>query len=85
VLSLLSEKVRQFIHQHANDDERELVLKYKAIEGVPLARIAEQIAGRRKRKINYQLFTVHQIYYIRAVSTWNKAPPSKQRNLKQKL
>lgn len=50
MLSLLSEKVQQFIHQHANDDERELVLKYKAIDGVPLARIAEQIAGRRKAK-----------------------------------
>jgi 16S rRNA G966 N2-methylase RsmD len=50
VLSLLSEKVQQFIHQHANDDERELVLKYKEVDGVPLARIAEQIAGRRKAK-----------------------------------
>ena len=46
----LSEKVQQFIRQHANDDERELVLKYKEIDGVPLARIAEQIAGRRKAK-----------------------------------
>lgn len=50
MLSLLSEKVQQFIHQHANDDERELVLKYKEVDGVPLARIAEQIAGRRKAK-----------------------------------
>lgn len=50
VLSLLSEKVQNFIHQHANDDERELVLKYKEVDGVPLARIAEQIAGRRKAK-----------------------------------
>lgn len=48
--SLLSEKVQQFIHQHANDDERELVLRYKEVDGVPLARIAEQIAGRRKAK-----------------------------------
>jgi 16S rRNA G966 N2-methylase RsmD len=50
VSSLLSEKVQQFIHQHANDDGRDLVLRYKEIDGVPLARIAEQIAGRRKAK-----------------------------------
>jgi 16S rRNA G966 N2-methylase RsmD len=50
VSSLLSEKVQQFIRQHANDDERELVLRYKEVDGVPLARIAEQIAGRRKAK-----------------------------------
>lgn len=56
MLSLLSEKVQQFIHQHANDDERELVLKYKAIDGVPLARIAEQIAGRRKAKDKLPIF-----------------------------
>jgi hypothetical protein len=56
VLSLLSEKVQQFIQQHANDDERELVLKYKEVDGVPLARIAEQIAGRRKAKDKLPVF-----------------------------
>jgi hypothetical protein len=69
VLSLLSEKVRQFIHQHANDDERELVLKYKAIEGVPLARIAEQIAGRRKAKDKLPTFySTPDILYPRGIN-----------------
>jgi hypothetical protein len=69
VLSLLSEKVQQFIHQHANDDERELVLKYKAIEGVPLARIAEQIAGRRKAKDKLPTFySTPDILYPRGIN-----------------
>ncbi|WP_333818630.1 class I SAM-dependent methyltransferase [Ohtaekwangia sp.] len=50
ISELLQERVQQFIHQHANDDERDLVLKYRNIEGVSSARIAEQIAGRRKAK-----------------------------------
>ncbi|HEY9046158.1 MAG TPA: SAM-dependent methyltransferase [Ohtaekwangia sp.] len=47
---LLQPQLQQFIHEHAHDDERELVLKYREIEGVPSARVAEQIAGRRKAK-----------------------------------
>jgi hypothetical protein len=48
--TLLTQEAQQFIHQHANDDERELVLKYKEIHGVPSAQIADQISGRRKAK-----------------------------------
>jgi hypothetical protein len=48
--SLLTPAVREFIRAHEHDDERQLVLKHKEIAGVPAARVAEQIAARRKAK-----------------------------------
>jgi 16S rRNA G966 N2-methylase RsmD len=47
---LMQPEVQQFIHEHEADDEKMLVLKHKAILGVPTALIAEQISGRRKAK-----------------------------------
>jgi hypothetical protein len=43
-------KVQEFIAAHENDDEQQLVLRYRDIDGVPLARIADQIRGHRKAK-----------------------------------
>lgn len=48
--NLLSHEVQQFIIDHENDDEKQLVLKHKFILGLPAAIIAEQIAARRKAK-----------------------------------
>jgi hypothetical protein len=48
--SLLTPAVQEFIRAHEHDDERQLVLRHKEIEGVPAARVAEQIAARRKAK-----------------------------------
>src|SRR5690349_19999431 len=43
-------KVQEFILQHENDDEQKLVLRYREIDGVPVARIADQIRGHKKAK-----------------------------------
>ncbi len=47
---LLSSDVQSFIHQHENDDVKQLVLKHKIIHGVPSNIIADQLNGRRKAK-----------------------------------
>lgn len=48
--ALLSPDIQQFIRDHEQDDERQLVLKHATISGVPSSVIAEQISGRRKAK-----------------------------------
>ena len=48
--------VQKFIHDHENEDEKTLLLKHKEIHGVPAARIAEQITGRRKAKTKLPLY-----------------------------
>lgn len=45
---LLHPAVQQFIRDHEHDDITQLLLKLKAIEGVPIGLIADQINGRRK-------------------------------------
>ncbi len=47
---LLSAEVQSFIHQHENDDVKQLVLKYKFIHGIPTNIIANQLSGRKKAK-----------------------------------
>jgi 16S rRNA G966 N2-methylase RsmD len=47
---LLSSDVQSFIHQHENDDVKQLVLKHKIIHEVPSNIIADQLNGRRKAK-----------------------------------
>lgn len=47
---LLSSDVQSFIHQHENDDVKQLVLKHKLIHGMPSNIIADQLNGRRKAK-----------------------------------
>lgn len=47
---LLSSDVQAFIHQHENDDIKQLVLKHKTIHGVASGVIADQLNGRRKSK-----------------------------------
>jgi hypothetical protein len=50
-LSLLVQpSVQHYLIEHENVDERALVLKQKAILGVPVSLIATQIIGRRKAK-----------------------------------
>lgn len=39
-----------YIHQHEDDDVRDLLLKHKEIEGVPASFVARQIQGRQKAK-----------------------------------
>jgi hypothetical protein len=48
--ALLSTDIQNFIRDHEQDDERQLVLKHTTIFGVPSSIIADQISGRRKAK-----------------------------------
>jgi hypothetical protein len=48
---LASPEIQNFIRQHEHDDEKQLVLRHREILGVPVAKIAEQIIGRRKAKV----------------------------------
>jgi len=50
IIALLRPEVQQFIHDHAGEDEKTLLLKQKIILGLPVAWIAEQMAGRRRAK-----------------------------------
>lgn len=47
---MLSPIVQQFIRQHEQDDVAQLTLKFETVHGVPIALVADQIAGRRKAK-----------------------------------
>lgn len=48
ISQLLHPVVRRFIEEHASSDVHALSLKVDSVNGVPFARIAEQIAGRQK-------------------------------------
>lgn len=50
-LPLAQAEIQEFIRQHETDDEQQLVLRHREILGIPSARIAEQITGRRKSKL----------------------------------
>jgi 16S rRNA G966 N2-methylase RsmD len=50
VSPILLPQVQQFIRDHEQDDERQLVLKHKDIFGIPAAQIAAQISARRKAR-----------------------------------
>ncbi|HEU5292748.1 MAG TPA: SAM-dependent methyltransferase [Cyclobacteriaceae bacterium] len=58
ISSLLQPEVQQFILEHENDDEKNLILKHRTIHGVPSSAIAEQIIGRRKAKAKLPLYYV---------------------------
>jgi hypothetical protein len=53
---LLQENIQQFISQHENDDEQQLLLKHKTIFDVPASAVAWQISGRRKAKTKIPLY-----------------------------
>jgi len=57
ISNILSADVQQFIREHERDDIRELVLKHTTSHGLPIAIIADQIAGRRKAKEKLPLFS----------------------------
>lgn len=60
----IPDAVREFIHQHANDDVRQLVLSHQQIAGVPISWIAQQIGGRQKAKDKLPLwFASDQIIF----------------------
>ncbi len=42
--------VQEFITRHAQDDVRTLALRHRAVDGVPFALIADQIAGHQKAR-----------------------------------
>lgn len=54
---LLNPEVQEFIRQHENADEQQLLLKHKSVFGVPTRIIAWQISGRRKAKSKLPLFS----------------------------
>jgi hypothetical protein len=54
--TLLSPEVQQFILDHEQDDERELILKHRTMFGVSTAVIADQISGRKKAKTKLPLY-----------------------------
>lgn len=47
---IIQETVQSFLIEHENDDEKNLVLKQKEIDGIPTPLIATQLIGRRKAK-----------------------------------
>lgn len=53
---LVQKEIQQFILEHEQDDEKQLVLKYKTIFGIPTGLIAEQIQARRKAKTKLPLY-----------------------------
>jgi len=60
----IPDAVREFIHQHANDDVRQLVLSHQQIAGVPISWVAQQIGGRQKAKDKLPLwFASDQIIF----------------------
>lgn len=61
---LLQQNVQEFIEQHTNDDERQLLLKKKSILDVPASLIAWQISGRKKARAKIPLyFNTRNIVY----------------------
>jgi THUMP domain-like/RNA cap guanine-N2 methyltransferase len=56
IRQLLQKNVQDFIEQHAQDDEQQLLLKHKTVLNVPVSLIAWQISGRRKAKIKFPLY-----------------------------
>jgi hypothetical protein len=56
ITQLLQQRVQDFIEQHVQDDEQQLVLKYKTLFDVPVSLIAWQISGKRKAKIKLPLY-----------------------------
>ncbi len=66
---LLSPEIQSFIHQHENDDVKQLVLKHKLIHGIPSHIIADQLNGRRKAKEKLStLYHTKNIVYPPAVN-----------------
>ena len=66
---LLSPDVQAFIHQHENDDVKQLVLKHKLVHGIPSNIIADQINGRRKAKEKLPtLYQAKDVIYPRGVN-----------------
>jgi hypothetical protein len=53
---LLHQDVQNFIEQHAQDNEQQLLLKHKTILDVPATIIAWQISGRKKAKTKIPLY-----------------------------
>lgn len=53
---LLQQDVQEFIRQHANDNEQQLLLKHKVLFDLPASIIAWQISGRRKAKTKLPLY-----------------------------
>jgi len=53
---LLQKNVREFIKEHAHDDEQALLLKHKSVFDVPASLVAWQISGRRKAKFKIPLY-----------------------------
>jgi hypothetical protein len=57
-------EIQQFILDHENDNENELLLKHSAIHGVATRLIATQLAGRRKAKQKFPyLYQIPGILY----------------------
>ena len=61
---LLTAEAQQYIFQHEAGDEKQLLLKYKTVLGVPTSLVADQIAGRRKAKLKLPLwYTTKNVLY----------------------
>lgn len=64
ITRLLQRNVQDFIEQHAQDDEQQLVLKHKTVFDVSVSLIAWQLSGKRKAKIKLPLYyTTKDIVY----------------------
>lgn len=66
---ILKSEVQAFILQHESDDPTKLILKSAEVCGVPMARIADQIEGRKKAKEKLpSYYNTKEIVFPTAVS-----------------
>ena len=66
---LLQPAVQQFIKTHESSDVQSLSLQFDSVNGIPFARIAEQIAGRQKARLKLpEYFAADRILYPPAVN-----------------
>ncbi|HLT72766.1 MAG TPA: class I SAM-dependent methyltransferase [Cyclobacteriaceae bacterium] len=69
ISQLLHPAIQQFIKTHESSDVQALSLQFDSIEGIPFARIAEQIAGRQKARLKLpQYYATDSILYPPAVN-----------------
>ena len=87
---LLRPEVQAFILQHESDDPTKLILKSAEVSGVPMARIADQIEGRKKAKEKLaSYYNTKEIVFPATVSVEQSSSETtaafKSRILSQKL
>jgi 16S rRNA G966 N2-methylase RsmD len=78
---LFSSAVQNFIDEHALDDIHQLLLKYKAIDTVPISVIVDQIVGRRKAREKFKSWSEQkQLIYPPSINLEQSSSEQTARN-----